>query len=82
MRGIEALRAERDAIDASGTVLGEGTALDRAGICLEGDFGIRRQRELRGALPRAGTDRARREQARRAPAEKDARTVRPATAGA
>ena len=76
---VEALHAERDAIDAGGKVAVEAAVLDRAGVGFQGDLGIRGQRQaLSHAVEQAG-DQFRREQAGRAAAEKhtDYRPVDP-----
>src|SRR6185437_16363304 len=69
---IEALRAERDAIDARGAILGEAPALDRAGVRLERHFGVLREAEGAARGLEHAPDRLRREQARRAPAQEHA----------
>ena len=43
--GREALRAERDAIDAGGAVFGKAPALDGAGVGLERDLGAGLERQ-------------------------------------
>jgi hypothetical protein len=72
-RGIEGLRADRDAIHAGRGVFSEAPALDGAGIRLERDFRSRGDGQFVTQCLQHPTDRGRRKQARRTTAEKDTR---------
>ena len=72
-RRIERLRAERDAVDAGFRVAREAAVLDRPGIRLHRDLGIRPEREPRGEAFDERRDRADAEERGRAAAEEDAR---------
>jgi hypothetical protein len=68
---VEALDAERQAIDAGGAETGKLLGLDRAGVGFQRDLGVRRQH---GQRPEGGdqfVDGGGREQAGRAAAEED-----------
>src|SRR6185312_528964 len=69
---VETLHAETDAVDAGVAIASERAVLDRAGIRLQRNLDVRREREsLRDAIENL-RDAIGRKQARRAAAEKDA----------
>ena len=69
---VEALHAERDAVDARREIAVETAVLDRAGVGLQGDLGVVGQRQPFAYAVEQARDQFRREQAGRAAAEKDA----------
>ena len=73
VQGIEALHAQRQAIDARNPEPGELRLLERARIRFQRDFRIRRERNARADGGENAVDRFGREQARRAAAEEDRR---------
>ena len=73
-RRVEALRAERDAVDAGGAIVGEAAALDRAGVRFQRDLGVRRERAA--ARAHASSKRADRLAARTGSACRRRRTPR------
>ena len=69
---VERLHAERDAVDAGGAIAAEALRLDAAGIGLQRDLGIRRDRPVSRDRIEDCADRRRLHQRRRAAAEEDA----------
>ena len=69
---VEALDAERQAIDAGGAEAGEFLRFDRARVGFQRDFGVRRQHRQRPEGGEQFVDGGRRQQAGRAAAEEDA----------
>ena len=72
VRVVEALDADRQPVDAAGSIVAELLRLERARVRLERDLGIGRERQARAEFGKQAIDRARREEARRAAAEEDA----------
>ena len=71
VRGIEALHAQRQAVDAGGPEPGEPCLLERSGIRLERDLRVGYERNACAHRGENAVDRLGREQARRAAAEED-----------
>ncbi len=69
LRGVEALDAERQPVDAGRAEAGELLALEGAGIRLQRDLGVGRQRHAGADAGEQAVDRRRREEARRAAAD-------------
>ncbi len=69
---VEALHAERYAVDAGGAVPGEAAALDGARVGLHGDLDVRRERQHARQAFEQTAERIRREEARGATAHEDA----------
>ena len=72
MRVVEALHADRDAVDAGVAEAAEARRLDRAGVRFERDLGAGLERQARAHAGEQRVDRLGREQARRAAADEDA----------
>lgn len=69
MRFVEALDADRQAIDAARAELRELRRLERAGVRLERDLGVRVERQQRAHVGQQPVEPRRRQQARRAAAD-------------
>ncbi len=74
---VETLRAERDPVDPGVPVRGECPVLDRAGICLERDLRVARNRQQIAEPRKHRLDGAGGEQARRSAAEEDRHDLAP-----
>jgi hypothetical protein len=72
VRRVEALDAERQAIDAGGAEGGELVGFDRAGVGFERDFGLGQERQAGADRRQQLVERFAGKQARRAAAEEDA----------